>query len=202
MRARRPQKGLEAWEIRRLLDGINLRSTWGKRTYLMIVLLCNTGLRIGEMTKLTVKDSVWKGEPKSEVYLSHANTKGSRSRSVPLNPVAKSCIKKLLDFNAKRGFSTAPDAPLFPWKNHGFLPAREAERELQKLREQVGLSPKVTPHAFRHYFTNRLKKAGVGSFTMAAILGHKLVDTTQIYTNTSQAEMRDAVDLLSSQGVA
>ena len=186
-------KNAEEWEVRRLLDGINLRSTWGKRTYLMIVFICNTGLRIGEMTRLRVADVAFEGEPRPEVFLVHTITKGQKSRVVPFNPVAQDCIRKLLEFNLKRGFSTKPGAPLFPWKTHGFLPSREAEREVQKLRERVGLSAKITPHAFRHLFANRLKRAGVDSFTMASILGHASVDTTQAYTNTSSADRRAAV---------
>ncbi len=124
----------EDWELKRLLAGISLRSTWGKRTYLMIVFLCNTGLRIGEMTRLTVEDVAWEGEPREEVFVSHAITKGRKSRAVPFNPVAKECVRKLLEFNEERGFSTRPQAPLFPWKSHGFLPSREAEREIQRLR--------------------------------------------------------------------
>lgn len=193
----------EDWELNRLLAGINLRSTWGKRTYLMIVFLCHTGLRIGEMTRLTVGDVAWEGEPREEVYLSHAITKGRKSRAVPFNPVAKECVRKLLEFNGKRGFSTRPEAPLFPWKSHGFLPTREAEREIQKLREKVGLSAKITPHAFRHYFANRLRKAGVDPFTIAVILGHASVDTTQGYTITSSLEKRSAVcSFLPQKGVA
>ena len=192
----------EDWELKRLLSGINLRSTWGKRTYLMIVFICHTGLRIGELTRLTVADVVWGEEPREEVFLSHRITKGQKSRVVPFNDIAKQCVRKLLEFNRKRGFSTRPEAPLFPWKTHGFLPSREAEREIQKLREKVGLSPKITPHAFRHYFANRMKNAGVDPFTMAVILGHASVDTTQMYTNTSSANKRAAVNRLAGKGVA
>ena len=192
----------EDWELKRLLGGINLRSTWGKRTYLMIVFLCHTGLRIGEMTRLTVRDVACMGEPREEVFVVHNITKGRKSRVVPFNDVAKQCVRKLLEFNEKRGFSTRPEAPLFPWKTHGFLPPREAEREIQKLREKVGLSPKITPHAFRHYFGNRLRKEGVDPFTLAVLLGHSSVDTTQIYTNTSSGDKRAAVELLTRKEVA
>ena len=193
----------EDWELKRLLSGINLRSTWGKRTYLMIVFICHTGLRIGELTRLTVADVVWGEEPREEVFLSHRITKGQKSRVVPFNYIAKQCVRKLLEFNRKRGFSTRPQAPLFPWKSHGFLPSREAEREIQRLREKVGLSPKITPHAFRHFFANRLRKAGVDPFTIAVILGHASVDTTQGYTNTSSVDKRAAVcSFLPGKGVA
>lgn len=201
-RSRNTQKFPEEWEIRRLLGGINLRSTWGKRTYLLILFLCHTGMRIGEMTRLRVGDVAFEGEPRPEVFLVPRITKGNPSRVVPLNEVAMKCVRKLLEFNEKRGFSTKPEAPLFPWKTHGYLPPREAEREIQRLREKVGLSAKITPHAFRHYFAERLKRRGVNPVTLAAILGHKSMDLLLTYTETSPAEKRDAVSLLTSKGVA
>ena len=79
----------EDWELKRLLAGINLRSTWGKRTYLLILFICHTGLRVGELTRLTVADVVWGEEPREEVFLSHRITKGRKSRVVPFNEVAK-----------------------------------------------------------------------------------------------------------------
>src|SRR5690606_13148722 len=98
---------------------------------------------------------------------------------------------------------TRPEAPLFPWKTHDFLPTREAEREIQELREKVGLSAKITPHCFRHYFANRLKNAGVDPFTMAVILGHASLDTVAGYTNTSSGKKRAAVySVLPKKGVA
>tara|TARA_Y100000813_G_scaffold148728_1_gene109180 strand:+ start:285 stop:584 length:300 start_codon:yes stop_codon:yes gene_type:complete len=84
----------EDWELKRLLAGINLRSTWGKRTYLLILFICHTGLRVGELTRLTVADVVWGEEPREEVFLSHRITKGRKSRVVPFNDVAKECVAK------------------------------------------------------------------------------------------------------------
>ena len=34
---------LEPHEIKRLLTGINLNSTWGKRDYLFLLIFCHTG---------------------------------------------------------------------------------------------------------------------------------------------------------------
>jgi site-specific recombinase XerD len=190
------------WEIEQLLGGINLASTWGKRDYLMILFLCHTGLRIGEMTRLTVELAAHRGEPREELYLPAAITKTRRARTVPLNPVAQMCVAKLMEFNRKRGFSVEPDAPLFPWKRHGFLPRREAERTIQKLRERVGLSAKVTPHTFRHFFATRLLSAGADLATVQALLGHKSVESTQIYTHTTEEKKRAAVMRVLGKGAA
>ena len=184
-------------QLQQLLSRISLKSTWGKRTYLMICFLCHTGMRIGEMAKLEVHHVAHHGKSRDEVYLTHKLvTKTSHGRVIPLNSVAQECISKLLEFNRKRGFSTEETAPLFPWKDHGFLPIREAEREVQRLRERAGLSAKITPHCFRHFFATRLIEAGVDLPTVQSLLGHKSATSTAIYTHTSEQRRREAVTRL------
>lgn len=184
-------------ELIRLLSGVNLRSVWGQRDYLQILFPCHTGLRVGEMTKLQVQWVAHLGAARDEVYIPAGITKGKegarRSRTVPLNPVAQECVQKLLEFNRRRGFSVEPTAPLFPWKRHEFLPIREAERTIQRLREKVGLSAKITPHTFRHFFATRLVAAGVDLATVQSLLGHETLSSTQVYTHTTEARRRAAV---------
>ena len=62
-------------ELVKLLGAINLKSTWGKRDYLLIVFLCHTGLRIGETTRLQVHNVIHEGQVRDEVYLSYRITK-------------------------------------------------------------------------------------------------------------------------------
>ena len=184
-------------QLKQLLSSIPLNSTWGKRNYLMICFLCHTGMRIGEMTKLEVHHVTHQGEPRDEVYLTHKLvTKTRHGRVVPLNSVARECITKLLEFNRMRGFSTEERAPLFPWKNHGFLPVREAEREIQRLRERAGLSAKITPHTFRHFFATRISERGVSQPVLKSLLVHRASRSTEIYAHSSAQREREAVDML------
>ncbi len=198
---------LDPQELQRLLSGINLKSAWGRRDYLLILFLYHTGLRIGELCRLLVTHVSHNGIPRDEVYLPAAITKTKKARVVPLNDVAQECVAKLLTFNRERGFyrqaaprSTAPAAPLFPWKNHGNLPPREAQRMLQSLREKdcvtaspFGFSPKATPHTLRHTFASELVRNGVTLPTVSSLLGHTRLSSTQIYTHTNDRERRDAV---------
>jgi integrase/recombinase XerC len=105
-------------------------------------------------------------------------------------------VAKLLAFNKERGFSTAPAAPLFPWKDHGFLSPREAQRMMQQLREKVGVYPKATPHTLRHTFASELVRNGASLPTVSSLLGHVRLSSTQIYTHTTNQEKRDAVGSL------
>lgn len=191
-------------QVRQLLSGIRLKSTWGLRDHLMILLFCNTGLRIGEMTRLRVEYVTHKGLVRDELLVPAKISKGKkgskRSRAVPLNAVAKVCIQGILDFNKKRGFSVAPDAPLFPWKNHEPIPSREVERTFQKLREKVGLCELLTPHTLRHYFGTNLLITGSDLYTVKELLGHASIKSTEVYLHTTEALKRQGVHRLSKGG--
>lgn len=179
--------------VKELLNGINLKSAWGRRDYLLILMLYHTGLRIGELCRLIVHHVAHQGQPREELYLPACLTKTRKGRVIPLNDVAQQCVAKLLAFNRERGFSTAPAAPLFPWKDHGFLSPREAQRMMQHLRETVGVSPKATPHTLRHTFASELVRNGATLPTVKSLLGHVRLSSTQIYTHTTNEERRDAV---------
>jgi site-specific recombinase XerD len=184
---------LDRDQISALLQGINLRSPFGRRDYLLILFLYHTGLRIGELCRLLVTHVAHHDVPRDELHLPAFLTKTRKARVVPLNDVAQECVAKLLAFNRERGFSTAPAAPLFPWKNHGNLPPREAQRMLQELREAVGVSAKATPHTLRHTFASELVRNGASLPTVSSLLGHQRLSSTQIYTHTTDQERRDAV---------
>ena len=188
-------------QVRQLLSGIRLKSTWGPRDYCLILLFAHTGLRVGEMTRLKVDHVAYRGEARNDLLVPSAITKGKkgsrRSRAVPLNDLAKACIEKILAFNAKRGFSVDAEAPFLPWKNHKAIPVREVERTFQVLRERVGLCDLLTPHTLRHYFGTNLLLSGSDLYTVKELLGHASIKSTEVYLHTNEALKAQGVRRLS-----
>lgn len=64
---------------------------------------------------------------------------------------------------------------------------------IQKLREKVGFSGKLTPHVLRHSFASELVRNGVSLPTVKDLLGHLQLSSTQIYTHSSEDEKRAGV---------
>ena len=56
-------------------------------------------------------------------------------------------------------------------------------RAIKQAVRQTEITNKVSAHTFRHSFTKHLLQRGTGIRTIQALLGHKDLETTMIYTN-------------------
>lgn len=79
--------------------------------------------------------------------------------------------------------------PLFLNKFGGRLTVRSVARMLEKHLKVAGLDARTTPHTLRHSFATHLLDRGADIRSVQALLGHKSLITTQIYTHLSTANL-------------
>jgi site-specific recombinase XerD len=159
-------------QVRQLLTAVDLRSPFGQRDYLLIMFLYQTGLRVGECSRLIATLVSREGQAFRHLDLPAMFCKGPRGRVVPLNATARYCIEEMLRFNRARGLSTAPAAPLFQNRNHCPLSIRSIQQLIKKYRVRAGLEIAATPHTLRHSHASALSASGVPSRVIQQGLGH------------------------------
>lgn len=179
-------------EVRLLLSSVDLRSPFGQRDYLLIMFLYQTGLRVGECSRLLVQLVSRDGVPFHSLDLPAMFCKGPRGRVVPLNATARACIEKQLSFNRARGLSSAPGAPLFQTRRCCPMSIRSIQLLVQRCRRLAGLEIAATPHTLRHTNATALMESGVPVRAIQRGLGHRHLSTTEKYLGVSPAVMKSS----------
>ena len=71
---------------------------------------------------------------------------------------------------------------------------RIIQRQMEKIRFEIGLSPNMTPHSLRHSFATHLLAAGIDLRSIQELLGHEHLSTTQIYTEVEISHLKNEYD--------
>lgn len=152
--------------------------TWaGRRDHAMLALTLQTGLRISELTALSVADlQLGRGAH------AHCIGKGRKQRNTPLLP---DTVEVLRGWLAER--HGAPDDPLFPTSTGRSLSRDAVERRITLYTNRArGSCPslrskRVTAHTLRHSKAMALLLAGVDITVIALWLGHEQTATAELY---------------------
>lgn len=156
----------------------------------VLTLLWGCGLRISEALSLRMSDA-----PLAATL--RITGKGGKTRIVPVLDAVRDAIEAYLD---ELPFNLEPDEALFRAKRGGPLSPRHVQGLVQTLRGRLGLSDRVTPHAFRHAFATHLLGAGADLRAIQDLLGHASLSTTQRYTQVDAAGLLAAYQAAHPKG--
>ena len=173
-------------EYRKIIEVLRKKPLVPVRDLLVIMLLHDTGLRIGELLGLQIEDI-------EEDYSAIVRTeKTTRQRRVFWNADTDNILQQYLVERINRG-PVDYDA-LFVAKNVRTprpLSSRSVQRMLKSALGEAGNSRTLTPHSFRHAFVHRLAKLGVPDAIIAQLVGHSTPHSVANYTKLSRPEFRE-----------
>lgn len=196
--AERQVKFLAGDEIERLLNAPTLSTINGKRDKAILEVLYSTGLRVSELTKLN----------REEINLDRREFgvvgKGGRARVVFLSKRAAEWVDKYLgsrDDHFKPLFIRHKGRvePVTPDEKMRLTP-RSIQRMIKKYVRKIKLPVDATPHVLRHSFATDLLMAGADIRSVQEMLGHKNIQTTQIYTHVTQKHLKDIHEAFHGKG--
>lgn len=167
-------------EVRRLLAGIRRI-----KTRAMLTTLYATGLRVSELVHLKIGDI-----DSQRMTIRVRQGKGQKDRYVMLSAKLLALLREYWTRHRPRDF-------LFP----GQPPTKPLDRRVplfhcQHAARTAGLTKPVSPHTLRHAFATHLLEDGVDLRTIQALLGHRSIRTTALYTYVSPEKVRSTTSPL------
>ena len=168
------------------------RSSWMTlRDRAMVELLYGTGIRVGELVALDVRDLELRAQ---EIRVMG---KGGKERIVPIPEQARHALAAWVEVRRSPGLMSEP---LFislrarREQKPRRLAAREARRILGERAVRADLGEHVHPHRLRHSYATHLLDMGADLREIQELLGHSSLSTTQKYTAVSIEHLRDVYD--------
>lgn len=177
-RAATAPRYLNEEEMRTLLD---TAASIGDREYLLMAVMAYTGVRVSELCAITVHDIDF-----SNRTLLVRDGKGGTDRIVVLPTHLVERLKQYL--------SSAKSEFLFPGGDEGHISPRTVQRIVSRVARDAQITRKITPHIIRHTFATTILRKGGDIRFIQALLGHRSVATTQIYTHLDDASLRSMYD--------
>ena len=188
-KAKKLPKILRPDQVEKLLAVINTDTVQGIRQMAIIQTLLKAGLRVQEICDLTVDDVDLVGD---DLFIQQS--KNSADRHVPIGATLKHWLEQwqIVRPESDYFFCSRKGTQLFQ-RNIREMVYRIADQARIFIRDG-SKKAKIHPHLFRHVYATRLLDNGYNIRQVQALLGHKSVLTTQIYTEVNMEDIRKKVE--------
>jgi integrase/recombinase XerD len=184
-------KTLSQTELDQVLRYVSNRR-YAKRDRAMILTSFWSGMRVGEIAQLKMRDVVNdNGTIKNEIKLSGTITKNKKSRTVFFPQKLKG---EILDYLATRMINN-PEIPLFHTDDRlGFSPNTLCQWFFWTYK-RAGIHG-ASSHSGRRTFITSLANKGISVRVLASLAGHSSIAITQAYIDVNDDMKRNAVELI------
>lgn len=141
---------------------------------LIISLAYGSGLRVSEVTNLKIGDLNLR-----EDYIFVRQGKGAKDRLTILPSNLKADLIKFIDERKRANY-------LFEGRGGTRLVTRTLQKVFKNALERADIQLPATFHSLRHSFATHLLEDGVDIRYISALLGHRDIRTTQLYTQVTK----------------
>lgn len=172
------------------------KNIWARRDCAIFRLLRTTGARVGSACGLTLGDArAALREPHHLTFVSSA-AKGGRGYTVFATRATRQHLRALLAIRRELGLPELAEAPLLVSRQtetsgRGMTP-RAVQKRFAYWRGQAEIAG-VTPHWMRHTLAQRVMRQSTARDPRGvaqAMLGHRSISSTAIYTQSSKEDVR------------
>lgn len=160
-----------------------------KRDYAILTLFLNCGMRLSELVGIDINDI------DSEMTSLRVMGKGSKERVVYLNDACQAALTDYLITRLSSKYSHVTTKAVFLSRLDQRMSVKTVQAMVYKYLKLAGLeSKRYSVHKLRHTAATLMYQSGnVDVRVLKEILGHEQLNTTQIYTHVSNADMEKAM---------
>lgn len=177
----------------RFIETPDVNTDLGRRDRAIIEFLYATGIRVGELVNINLKDIDFREK------LVRVTGKRKKQRIVPFGEPALHALMHYLHETRPAFLNECPPAErdvqaVFLHRRGGRLTTRSVGRMIDKYIKQCADIHNISPHSLRHSFATHLLDQGADLRDIQELLGHARLSTTQIYTQVSMEKLIEVYD--------
>lgn len=170
-----------------------LNATTNLKHKAILALIYGSGLRVGEVARLKIRDIQSKTMCVRVEHAKHGTNRYTILSDTALEVLRKYFREYLYSTNYK------PDDWLFPGQNkREHLNVKTIKNTMIKLRNRMRMDHNISAHTLRHCFSTHALEDGVDPVFIQQMLGHKNLQTTLTYlhmTSKSLMGIRSPLDI-------
>ena len=171
-------------ELEELFKVPDLKDPFGQRNRLILEMLYATGMRVGELVSIKVKDiNIEEG---TILILG----KGNKERITHFGEYAKDILLLYLEDGYKKLNKNNLEY-LFINNKATKLTERGVRDILNSIIKETDLSKHISPHMLRHTFATHLLNEGCDILSVQKLLGHESISATGIYTHVTTEHLKN-----------
>ena len=171
-------------ELEELFSVPDTRTPTGQRDLLLLEMLYATGVRVGELISIKVKDI--NSSLKQILILG----KGNKERNVTYGEYCEEALNNYLKDGYLR-LNVTNSEYLFLNQHGGVLTERGVRYILNQLIKKTSIHKNISPHMIRHSFATHLLNEGCDLLTVQKLLGHESIKATQVYTHVTTDRLKE-----------
>ena len=183
-KAKKLPRFFEYNELEELFNVCDLSTSLGQRDRLILEMLYATGVRVGELVSIKVKDI--DRSSRSILILG----KGNKERYVTYGDYCSDILDLYLN-DAYNKLNIKNSEYLFLNNNGGELTDRGVRYILDQVIKKTSLKKNISPHMIRHSFATHLLNEGADLLSVQKLLGHESIKATQIYTHVTTDRLKE-----------
>ena len=157
------------------------------RNFVMVELMYAAGLRISELTHLTLNDL----HLSKDLNIVRCFGKGSKERLIPIAPFISELLKNYISNYRTELIKDDDNNYLFLNYQGNPISRQSCWKMIKSLALNANIHKNISPHTLRHSFATHLLNHGADLRSIQEMLGHSNIITTTIYTHVTNTKIME-----------